>query len=211
MGRAQKLKEERRVERDRQQARAMLRRHRTKLLIALGAFAVVAAVVLPSVIPDKAKQAINTNQTKETPMETQHVTLETSRGTVKLDLYPDKAPKTVTQITTLIKQGFYNGLVFHRVVPGFVVQGGDPTGTGSSGSDLPNLPFERNDLKHEKGALAMARSQSKDSANSQFYITLAPQPSLDGEYVVFGKVVAGMEVVEQIQQGDKMTVVTLAQ
>lgn len=144
-------------------------------------------------------------------MGTQHVTMQTDKGTVQLDLYPDKAPKTVAQITTLIKRGFYNGLTFHRVVPGFVVQGGDPTGTGSGNSDLPNIPFEPNDLKHEKGVLAMARSQSKDSANSQFYITLDAQPSLDGEYVVFGKVTSGMDVVEKIAQGDKMTAVTLTQ
>ena len=139
---------------------------------------------------------------------TKKVTITTDKGPIALELYPDKAPKTVEQITGLVSKGFYNGLTFHRVVPGFVVQGGDPKGDGTGGSGT-NIPFEENDLKHDKGVLSMARSQDKNSADSQFYITLAPQPMLDGEYVVFGKVTSGMEVVEQIQQGDKMNTVTL--
>lgn len=222
MGRNKKLKDQRRDDRQTQQARSRFRRHRTKLLIAIGAFAVAAAVVIPAVAPDNATQSINPSKTQEVPMGTQHVTMQTDRGTVQLDLYPDKAPKTVAQITTLIKQGFYNGLTFHRVCPSDsdpscagpefgIVQGGDPTGTGGGNSELPNIPFEPNDLTHERGAIAMARSQSKDSANCQFYIAKNPLTQLDGSYVVFGKVVGGMEVVDQLKKGDKMTTVTLAQ
>jgi cyclophilin family peptidyl-prolyl cis-trans isomerase len=182
-------------------------------LIAAGTLAVVLAVTIPALVAHdpKSSQSNSTNQQETKMSEVQHVTMETNKGTIKLELYPDKAPKTVKQITTLIGEGFYNGITFHRVVPGFVVQGGDPTGTGTSGSKLGNIPFEENDLKHEKGVIAMARSMDRDSANSQFYITLDAQPSLDGDYVVFGKVTSGMDVVEQIVQGDKMTKVTLDQ
>src|SRR5205085_925344 len=106
--------------------------------------------------------------TKEKKM----VTIETDKGKITVELNAAEAPKTVARFTELINQGFYNGLTFHRVEPGFVVQGGDPKGDGTGGSGQ-KIPFEQNSLKHEKGVIAMARSQDKNSADSQFYITLA--------------------------------------
>ena len=130
--------------------------------------------------------------------------IETDKGTIKAELYTDKAPITTKNFIELADSGFYNGLKFHRVEPGFVVQGGDPKGDGTGGSEK-TIPLEVNpDLKHVQGALGMARSQDPNSASSQFYITLAETPFLDGNYAVFGKVLQGMEVVEKIKVGDKM-------
>jgi len=133
-----------------------------------------------------------------------YVTIETDKGTIKAELYTEKAPVTTKNFIDLANSEFYNGLNFHRVEPDFVIQGGDPKGDGTGGSGK-NIPLEINkDLTHVEGALAMARSQDPNSASSQFYITLAPTPFLDGSYAVFGKVVSGMEVVKKIQVGDKM-------
>ena len=110
----------------------------------------------------------------------------------------------------LARKGFYNGLTFHRVVPGFVVQGGDPKGNGTGGPGY-TIPAEFNPQKHVRGSLAMARSQDPDSAGCQFYITYGAQPHLDGSYTVFGRVVAGMEHVDGIRQGDRMTSVTIVE
>ena len=130
--------------------------------------------------------------------------IETNKGTIKAELYTGKAPITTKNFIELATSGFYNGLAFHRVEQGFVVQGGDPNGDGTGGSEK-TIPLEiSQELKHVKGALAMARTQDPNSATSQFYITLAPTPFLDGNYAVFGKVIEGMEVVEQIKVGDKM-------
>ena len=130
--------------------------------------------------------------------------IETDKGAVKAELYTDKAPITTKNFIELANSGFYNGLKFHRVEPGFVVQGGDPKGDGTGGSGK-NIPLEiKPELKHIRGALGMARSQEPDSASSQFYITLAETPFLDGNYAVFGKVTQGMDVVEKIKAGDKM-------
>lgn len=136
------------------------------------------------------------------------VVLQTTRGKIKFKFYSKDAPKTTHRMAELIKSGFYNGLTFHRVVPGFVVQGGDPTGTGMGGSGVMQVA-EFNSRKHSLGAVAMARAQDPNSADSQFYITLAPQPQLDGKYTVFGQVIEGQEVVNQIQMGDRMTAVSL--
>jgi len=124
-------------------------------------------------------------------------------GEIAVEFFPEDAPKTVENFVTLAKKGFYDGLTFHRVEPGFVVQGGDPKGTGMGGPGY-SIKAEFNKQKHVRGALAMARSQSPDSAGSQFYITLAPAHFLDGQYTVFGKVTSGMDVVDKIQKGDKM-------
>ena len=130
--------------------------------------------------------------------------IETGKGTIKAELYTEKAPITTKNFIDLADSGFYNGLKFHRVVPGFVAQGGDPKGDGTGGSGK-TIPLETSpELKHVKGALGMARSQNPDSASSQFYITLDETPSLDGSYAVFGKVVQGMDVVEKIKVGDNM-------
>jgi peptidylprolyl isomerase/peptidyl-prolyl cis-trans isomerase B (cyclophilin B) len=129
-------------------------------------------------------------------------------GIVKLELYPDSAPNTVANFEKLSNSGFYNGLTFHRVEPGFVVQGGDPNGDGTGGPGY-KIKAEFNDRKHVTGTLAMARASQPDSAGSQFYICLAPAPFLDRNYTVFGQVSEGMELVQKIRRGDKMETVTV--
>jgi peptidylprolyl isomerase len=128
--------------------------------------------------------------------------LQLKDGRVVIRLRPDLAPKHVERIKTLAKKGFYDGIVFHRVIEGFMAQTGDPTGTGMGGSDLPNLPAEFSSAPFARGTLGMARSQSPNSANSQFFICLAPAPFLDGQYTVFGEVVSGMEFVDKIKKGN---------
>ena len=130
------------------------------------------------------------------------VVLETDYGDIEIELRPDKAPKTVENFLKLTKEGFYNGLTFHRVIPGFVIQGGDPEGTGRGGPGY-TIPAEITDLKHTVGAVAMARlpdnvNPEKKSSGSQFYIALANLPHLDGEYTVFGYVIKGMDVAQKI-------------
>lgn len=127
-------------------------------------------------------------------------------GAIVMELYPDVAPKTVESFVALTNKGFYNGLAFHRVVPGFVVQGGDPKGDGTGGPGY-TLKAEFNSRKHLDGSVAMARAQHPDSAGSQFYICLGPQPFLDGKYTVFGQVTDGMDVVRKIKVGDVMKTV----
>jgi peptidylprolyl isomerase/peptidyl-prolyl cis-trans isomerase B (cyclophilin B) len=122
-------------------------------------------------------------------------------GQIEIELYPDSAPKTVESFTTLAGKGFYNGLTFHRVEPGFVVQGGDPEGTGRGGPGY-TIKAEFNDRPHKRGTVA--RTPDPNSAGSQFYICLAPASFLDGKYTVFGQVVSGMDVVDGIAVGDKM-------
>jgi peptidyl-prolyl cis-trans isomerase B (cyclophilin B) len=141
--------------------------------------------------------------------------LDTDRGTIVIEFYPAVAPKTVENFETLTKKGFYNGLTFHRVVPGFVVQGGDPKGDGSGGPGY-DVPAEISPAeKHLRGSVATARlgdavNPDRKSSGSQFYICLAAQPSLDGQYTVFGGVVEGMDVVDKIHVGDHIKKVTLA-
>lgn len=122
-------------------------------------------------------------------------------GTVIIRLRPDLAPKHVARIKELAKRGFYDGLVFHRVIDKFMAQTGDPTGTGTGGSDLPNLKAEFTTAPFGRGTLGMARSQSPDSANSQFFICFERSQWLDGQYTVFGEVVSGMEFVDAIKRG----------
>jgi peptidyl-prolyl cis-trans isomerase B (cyclophilin B) len=135
------------------------------------------------------------------------ITLENG-GEIRMEFYAADAPKTVENFVGLAKKGFYNGLTFHRVVPGFVVQGGDPKGNGTGGPGY-TIKAEFNKQKHVRGTLAMARSQDPDSAGCQFYICYGPQPHLDGQYTVFGRVTAGMEHVDRIKQGDRMTTVAI--
>ncbi|USI72923.1 peptidylprolyl isomerase [Sphingomonas morindae] len=123
-------------------------------------------------------------------------------GRVVIQLRPDMAPKMVERIKTLTAQGFYNGLMFHRVIEGFMAQGGDPKGTGEGGSTLPDVPAEFNDLPHVRGAVAAARAADENSANSQFYIMFMPNLKLDRHYTVFGRVVSGMAYVDAIQRGE---------
>jgi len=147
-------------------------------------------------------------ETTEDGLSKATVVLQTTRGTVKYKFYTKDAPKTVHRIAELISKGFYNDLTFHRVVPGFVVQGGDPTGTGAGGSGM-KLQAEFNSRKHVLGTVSMARAMDPNSADSQFYIMLGTHPHLDGQYTVFGQVIAGQDVVNQIKQGDRMVKVTL--
>jgi peptidyl-prolyl cis-trans isomerase B (cyclophilin B) len=136
--------------------------------------------------------------------------IATPKGEITLELYADEAPKTVSNFVYLAKEGFYNGLTFHRVEPGFVVQGGDPEGTGAGGPGY-TVPAEIvPTLKHVKGAVAMARlpdqvNPERNSSGSQYYITLDDQSFLDGQYTIFGKVIDGMNIVEKIEVGDQMT------
>lgn len=123
-------------------------------------------------------------------------------GRVSIQLRPDVAPGHVERIKSLTRQGFYNGLVFHRVIEGFMAQGGDPEGTGAGGSELPDLPAEFNGLPHVRGAVAMARTENPNSANSQFYIMFVPRLNMDRDYTVFGRVVGGMNFVDAIQRGE---------
>ena len=135
------------------------------------------------------------------------VKIETTKGTVTVELFSD-VPISSKNFLDLASSGFYDGLTFHRYVPDFVIQGGDPTGTGGGGSGK-TIPLEITAHKHLKGALGMARTQDPNSATSQFYICLADVPNLDSQYTVFGQVVEGMENVMELRQGDKMTKVTV--
>jgi peptidylprolyl isomerase len=133
---------------------------------------------------------------------TPHLMLELKDGTVDIELLPEIAPLHVERIVTLTGQGFYDGVVFHRVIDGFMAQTGDPTGTGAGGSDLPDLKAEFSNEPFVRGVIGAARTMDPDSANSQFFITYADAGHLNGQYTVWGKVVAGMEYVDMIKKGD---------
>jgi peptidylprolyl isomerase len=136
-----------------------------------------------------------------TPENILHLDLSTG-GRVSIQLRPDAAPRHVERIKTLTRQGFYNGLTFHRVIEGFMAQTGDPTGTGEGDSKLPDVPGEFNPLPHLRGTVSMARTSDPNSANSQFFIMLAPRFSLDNDYTVFGRVIGGMNFVDAIEKGE---------
>jgi peptidylprolyl isomerase len=128
--------------------------------------------------------------------------IELESGPVTIELRPDLAPKHVAQIKELAREGFYDGVVFHRVIPGFMAQGGDPTGTGSGGSKKPNLPAEFSKEPHTRGACSMARTNNPNSANSQFFICFDDATFLDGQYTVWGRVTDGMEHVDALPKGE---------
>ncbi len=137
------------------------------------------------------------------------VTIEMENGgTMKAELYPEIAPNTVNNFISLINKGFYDGVIFHRVIPGFMIQGGDPLGRGTGGpgysihGDFKSNGFD-NDLKHTRGVLSMARSMMPNSAGSQFFVMVADAPHLDGQYAGFGKVIEGMEVADAIVASDR--------
>ena len=132
------------------------------------------------------------------------LSLELSNGgTVVIQMRPDIAPRHVERVQTLVRQGFYNGLTFHRVIPGFMAQGGDPKGTGEGGSSLPDLKAEFSPLPFLRGTVAAARlGENVDSANSQFFIMFVPNPNLDGQYTIWGRVISGMDAVDAIAQGE---------
>ena len=150
------------------------------------------ALVLAGLVPAAAQQANDPQNT---------ILLDTKDGRITIRLRPDLAPKHVEQIKALTKQGFYNGIVFHRVIPGFMAQTGDPTGTGTGKSDLPNIPAEFTQTPYKRGSVGMARSQSPNSANSQFFICYEGCGSLTGQYTLFGEVVSGMDVADKIKKG----------
>ena len=128
--------------------------------------------------------------------------IELKTGKVYIEMLPQVAPKHVEQIKTLARQGFYDGVVFHRVIEGFMAQTGDPTGTGRGGSKLPDIPAEFSNVPFERGTVGMARSQNPDSGNSQFFIMFAPGHFLNGQYTVWGQVIDGMENVDAIARGE---------
>ncbi len=145
------------------------------------------------------------------PQKSYSVNMGTNKGTIVIELYPQYAPKTVNNFVFLSNDGFYDGVMFHRVISNFMIQGGDPTGTGRGG---PGYRFEdefrNNPLKHETGVLSMANA-GPGTNGSQFFITHSPQPHLNGKHTVFGKVTSGMDVVNAIRQGDKMVKVTIVE
>lgn len=138
-------------------------------------------------------------------------TIETDKGNIEVELDATHAPQTVNNFVFLANQGYYDGVAFHRVIPNFMIQGGDPTGTGRGG---PGYKFEdevsTNPLRHERGVISMANA-GPNTNGSQFFITHSPQPHLNGKHTVFGKVVKGMDVVDKIQAGDRMTKVSVQQ
>jgi len=158
-----------------------------------------------------AKQWNSEPEMQIDPAKIYTITMDTTKGTITLELYPEHAPKTVNNFVFLTKQGYYDGLSFHRVISDFMIQGGDPTGSGSGG---PGYRFADecagNPLKHEQCVISMANA-GPNTNGSQFFITHSPQPHLNGRHTVFGKVVKGHEVVDAIRQGDKMEKVTAAE
>ena len=163
-------------------------------MIALGiAGASGAQAPMPAIAPPPAVAANPDNR----------LTLDLSDGgTVVIQLRPDLAPNHVARVQALARKGFYNGLTFHRVVPDFMAQGGDPTGTGEGGSDLPDLKAEFTDVPFLRGTVGAARTDSPDTANSQFFIMFVPNGNLDGKYTVLGRVISGMDAVDKIAPGE---------
>lgn len=139
----------------------------------------------------------------ESTMQHPIITIETNEGVIKAELYPEIAPNTVNNFVSLAGKGFYNGTIFHRVIPGFMIQGGDPQGTGMGGpgysikGEFSGNGFPNN-LKHTRGVLSMARAMNPNSAGSQFFIMVEDAPHLDGQYAAFGKVISGMEEADRI-------------
>jgi peptidylprolyl isomerase len=161
-----------------------------KLFATLGLAAAMTAAVFAGPAAAQASDPENT------------LVITTASGDITVQLRPDLAPKHVERIKALAGEGFYDGLVFHRVIDGFMAQTGDPTGTGMGGSDMPDLEAEFSDETFDRGTLGMARSQDPNSANSQFFIMLADGDFLDGQYTIVGDVVEGMENVDKIKKGD---------
>lgn len=174
-----------------------------RLIAAL--LAMIAALVATTAFAQKGKGTPAAAAIPTTPAVTPDNVwvLELSTGgRVRIQLRPDKAPQHVERIKLLTRSGFYNGLTFHRVIDGFMAQGGDPKGTGEGGSPLPDLKAEFNDLPHVRGVTSMARAEANDSANSQFFVILMPTLRLDNRYTAFGRVIEGMANVDLIEKGE---------
>lgn len=173
---------------------------RTLIIASLAAFSFTAASAQAQEVPP-APAAVPVAPSAALPENILHLDLSTG-GRVTIQLYPEVAPGHVDRIKTLARQGFYNGVVFHRVIDGFMAQTGDPTGTGQSGSPLPDLKAEFSKLPHLRGTVSMARTNEPDSANSQFFICFQPRFSLDNKYTVLGRVMYGMQFVDVIERGE---------
>ena len=173
-----------------------------RVLFSVSALALVAAKPIAPEVPQKAMLSIIAPaEVANDPSNKLTLDLSTG-GRVVIMLRPDAAPAHVDRIKSLVSQGFYNGLAFHRVVPGFMAQGGDPKGTGEGGSALPDLKAEFNTLPFLRGTVGAARAESPDSANSQFFIMFAPNASLNDKYTVFGRVIEGMDAVDKMAPGE---------
>jgi cyclophilin family peptidyl-prolyl cis-trans isomerase len=173
-----------------------------RVLFSMSALALVAAKPIAAEVPQKTMLSIIApSEVANDPSNKLTLDLSTG-GRVVIMLRPDAAPAHVDRIKSLVSQGFYNGLAFHRVVPGFMAQGGDPKGTGEGGSALPDLKAEFNTLPFLRGTVGAARAESPDSANSQFFIMFAPNASLNDKYTVFGRVIEGMDAVDKMAPGE---------
>lgn len=176
--------------------------HKALSLLPLAAFALIAAKPAPQ------QPAVPAEPSLVAPADVvanpaNHLFLDLSTGgKVEVVMRPDLAPNHVQRVQTLVRRGFYNGLSFHRVIPGFMAQGGDPKGDGTGGSELPDLKPEFSSVPFLRGTVAAARAQSPDSANSQFFIMFAPNPGINGEYTIWGRVAAGMDAVDGIAPGE---------
>ncbi|HEY1144379.1 MAG TPA: peptidylprolyl isomerase [Sphingomicrobium sp.] len=175
-----------------------------RVLLSLSALALVAAADPTPPPATPAKPALSINPPAEILNDpSNRLTLDLSTGQkVVVILRPDAAPAHVERIKTLVRQGFYDGLTFHRVIPGFMAQGGDPKGTGEGGSSLPDLKAEFNSLPFLRGTVGAARADNPDSANSQFFIMFGPKIEMNGKYTVFGRVAEGMAAVDGIATGE---------
>jgi peptidylprolyl isomerase len=173
----------------------------SKLVFALPLAAMVLAAAAPAPAPAPLPSIAAPAEVAADPAN--RLTLELSNGgTVVIQMRPDLAPQHVERVQTLVRQGFYNGLSFHRVVPGFMAQGGDPTGTGEGGSKLPNLKAEFTAVPFLRGTVGAARTEQPDTANSQFFIMFVPNAGLDNKYTVWGRVISGMDAVDKMAPGE---------
>lgn len=160
----------------------------------------IAGVAIATLTGNISMSDTANGQQKLDPENTLYMDLK--QGRVVIQMFPDIAPKAVERVKTLAREGFYDNTPFHRVIEGFMAQGGDPTGTGTGGSKLPDLPAEFSTKRHFlRGTCGMARTSDPNSANSQFFIMFAPAPHLDGQYTIWGQVVQGMDFVDQIKRG----------
>jgi cyclophilin family peptidyl-prolyl cis-trans isomerase len=175
-------------------------------VLPLAAFALIAAKPAPIVAPPLPSMIVPP-EIAANPANRLMLDLSDG-GTVVIQLRPDLAPNHVARIQDLVRRGFYNGLTFHRVIPGFMAQGGDPKGTGEGGSELPDLKAEFTNMPFLRGSVAAARAKSNDSANSQFFIMFQPNRSLETNYTVFGRVLSGMDAVDRIAPGEPPAVPT---
>lgn len=171
---------------------------RSSPILAVVALALLAVFAAPHAV--KAQGAVPEAVSALNPENV--LVIEVSAGPIYVELLPEVAPQHVARIQTLAREGFYDGVVFHRVIDGFMAQTGDPTGTGTGGSNYPDLPAEFSQIQYERGIVGMARTNDPNSANSQFFIMFGPAPSLNGSYTVFGRVVDGMDAVDAIKKGD---------